>query len=89
MENMNTSCISYELRSKQWAMQRRIKEELKDPNFLNNYTRKTLREVMVILFPYETMVNSAGRAFIGMTKARMYRHLQGYAILKGWKYNLK
>ena len=49
------------------------------------YTRKTLREVMVTLFPYETMMNRAGRAFCGMTKARMYHHLLGYAILKGWE----
>lgn len=81
----NTSFISWELRSKQWKMQRRIKEELKDPNFCDKYTRKTLREVMVVLFPYETMCNRAGRAFMGMTKNRMYRHLKGYAILKGWQ----
>lgn len=40
---------------------------------------------MVALFPYETMMNRANRAFTGMTKARMYRHLLGYAILKGWR----
>lgn len=85
MNNVNTSFISYEIRGKQWAMQRRIKEELKNPNFLDNYTRKTLSEVMVTLFPYESTMNRAGRAFKGMTKARMYRHLLGYAILKGWK----
>lgn len=85
MECVNTSFISYELRSKQWKMQRKIREELKDSNFLNMYTRKTLREVMVALFPYETMMNKANRAFMGMTKARMYRHLLGYAILKGWQ----
>ncbi len=84
MEYINTSFIPYELRSKQWAMQRRIKEELKNPNFLDMYTRKTLREVMVTLFPYETMMNRANRAFMGMTKARMYRHLLGYAILRRW-----
>lgn len=85
MEYVNTSFISYELRSKQWEMQRKIKEELKNPCFLDMYTRKTLREVMVTLFPYESMVNRANRAFMGMTKARMYRHLLGYAILKGWQ----
>lgn len=36
--------------------------------FLNMYTRATLREVMIALFPYESMINSAGRAFCGMTK---------------------
>lgn len=85
MEYINTSFIPYELRSKQWKMQRKIKEELKNPCFLDMYTRKTLREVMVALFPYETMMNRANRAFAGMTKARMYRHLLGYAILKGWQ----
>lgn len=85
MEYINTSFIPYELRSKQWKMQRKIKEELKPPLFLDMYTRKTLREVMVALFPYETMMNRANRAFTGMTKARMYRHLLGYAILKGWR----
>ncbi len=85
MEYINTSFIPYELRSKQWKMQRKIKEELKNPLFLDMYTRKTLREVMVALFPYETMMNRANRAFTGMTKARMYRHLLGYAILKGWR----
>lgn len=85
MEYKNTSFIPYEIRSKQWDMQRKIKEELKNPNFLDTYTRKTLREVMVVLFPYETMMNQANRAFMGMTKARMYRHLLGYAILRGWQ----
>lgn len=85
MEYINTSFIPYELRSKQWKMQRKIKEELKNPLFLDMYTRKTLREVMVALFPYENMMNRANRAFTGMTKARMYRHLLGYAILKGWR----
>lgn len=51
--------------------------------FLNMYTRATLREVMIALFPYESMINSAGRAFCGMTKKRMYKHLLGYAVLKG------
>ena len=78
------SVITYENRSKQWKMQRQIKEELKDPNFLDNYTRKTLREVMRTLFPHVTMTNQADRAFMGMTKMRMYKHLMGYAILKGW-----
>lgn len=77
--------ISYEVLSKQWDIERRIKEELKNPNFLNMYTRETLREVMRDLFPHVTITNCAGRAFMGMTKARMYRHLLGYAILKGWK----
>lgn len=85
MEYKNTSFIPYEIRSKQWAMQIQIKEELNNPNFLDMYTRKTLREVMTTLFPYETMINEANRAFMGMTKARMYRHLLGYAILKKWK----
>lgn len=85
MEYINTLFIPYELRSKQWKMQRKIKEELKNPLFLDMYTRKTLREVMVALFPYETMMNRANRAFTSMTKARMYRHLLGYAILKGWR----
>lgn len=31
MEYINTSFIPYELRSKQWKMQRKIKEELKPP----------------------------------------------------------
>lgn len=77
--------IPVELQYKQWEMERRIREELKNPNFLNMYTRKTLQEVMVILFPHVAITNSAGRAFMGMSKARMYRHLKGYAILKGWK----
>lgn len=85
MEYTNTSFISYEIRAKQWKMQRIIKEELKSPNFLDSYTRKTLCEVMRTLFPYETMINRADRAFMGMTKQRMYRHLLGYAILKGWQ----
>lgn len=85
MEYKNTSFIPYEIRSKQRAMQIQIKEELNNPNFLDMYTRKTLREVMTTLFPYETMINEANRAFMGMTKARMYRHLLGYAILKKWK----
>lgn len=55
-------------------MQKQIKEEIKNPDFLDMYTRKTLREVMVALFPYETMMN----------KARMYRHLSEYAILRRW-----
>jgi hypothetical protein len=66
-------------------MQEKIKRELFNPNFLDLYTRKTLCEVMRTLFPYETMINEADRAFMGMTKQRMYRHLLGYAILKGWK----
>ena len=61
------------------------KRRIEEPLFLDMYTRKTLREVMVALFPYETMMNRANRAFTGMTKARMYRHLLGYAILKGWR----
>lgn len=84
MENMNTSFIPYKLREEQWKMQRKIKEELGSPNFLDLYTRKTLCEVMRTLFPYETMMNEANRAFRGMTKQRMYRHLLGYAILRGW-----
>lgn len=85
MNEINTSFIPYDIRFKQWDMEKKMKKELKNPNFLNMYTRKTLREVMVTLFPYETMMNRNGRAFCGMTKARMYRHLLGYAILKGWE----
>ena len=32
---MNTSFIPYDIRFKQWDMEKKIKEELKDPNFLN------------------------------------------------------
>ena len=81
---MNTSFIPYDIRSKQWDMERKIKKELNNPDFLEKYTRKTLREVMIALFPYESMINRSGRAFCGMTKKRMYRHLLGYAILKRW-----
>lgn len=48
------------------------------------YMRKILREVMIALFPYETMMNDERKAFSGMTKERMCRHLKGYAILKQW-----
>ena len=82
---INTPFIPYDLRYKQKDMERKIKEEIKDPDFLKMYTRKTLREVMVALFPYEAMMHPFGRAFTGMTKARMYRHLLGLAILKDWK----
>lgn len=83
---MDTLIIPYDIRSKQWNMERKIKKQLFDPDFdfLNMYTRVTLREVMIALFPYESMINSAGRAFCGMTKKRMYKHLLGYAVLKGW-----
>lgn len=77
--------LPYELRRQQWEMEIRIREELRNPNFLDMYTRKTLREVMVILFPHVDIENKVGRAFMGMSKARMYRHLKGYAILKRWK----
>lgn len=65
---MNTSFIPYDIRSKQWDMERKIKKELNNPDFLEKYTRKTLREVMIALFPYESMINRSGRAFCGMTK---------------------
>jgi hypothetical protein len=83
---MNTSFIPYDIRSKQWNMERKIKKQLFDPDFdfLGMYTRETLREVMIALFPYESMVNKSGRAFCGMTKKRMYKHLLGYAVLKEW-----
>lgn len=84
---MDRTYVSLDLRMKQWDMERKIKEELKNPDFYNMYTRKTLREVMVALFPYETLCNYENRAFISMKKMRMYKHLQGYAILKGWQKN--
>lgn len=73
--------MSHDIIYQQWNMERRIKKELKNPDFLNSYTRKTLREVMIVLFPH---VMPTEKAFTGMTKARMYRHLLGYAILKRW-----
>lgn len=76
---------SYESILKRRDIERQIREEIKNPNFLKSYTRKTLREVMIVLFPHVTTTNIANRAFAGMTKARMYRHLQGYAILKKWQ----
>mgnify|MGYP001101953636 CR=1 FL=1 len=77
--------VNDELRKKQLEMEKRIKKEIEDPNFLNMYTRKTLREVMLALFPYESVTHPVNRAFNGMTKARMYRRLLGYAILKRWE----
>lgn len=76
--------VSLELKHKQRKVEKQIKEELKNPDFYSMYTRKTLREVMIALFPYETMMNDEGKAFSGMTKKRMCRHLKGYAILKQW-----
>jgi len=51
---MNTSFIPYDIRSKQWNMERKIKKQLfdQDFDFLNMYTRATLREVMIALFPF-------------------------------------
>ena len=77
--------LPYELRRKRWEMETRIKEELRNPNFLDMYTRKPLREVMVVLYPHVTIENRVGRAFMGRFKVRMYKHLKGYAILKCWK----
>lgn len=82
---MKDIVVNDELRKKQLEMEKRIKKELEDPNFLNMYTRKTLREVMLALFPYEAVTHVVNRAFAGMTKARMYRRILGYAILKRWK----
>ena len=35
------------------------------------------------LYPY-TNLNYGNRAFMGITKARMIRHIEGLAILKRW-----
>ena len=77
--------VNDELRKKQLEMEKKIKKELENQDFLNLYTRKSLREVMLVLFPYEAVTHPVNRAFNGMTKARMYRRLLGYAILKRWK----
>lgn len=66
-----------------WRMEDRIREELKNPNFLDGYTRKTLREVMIVLYPH--VAKSNRMAFMDMTKNRMYRHLLSRAVLKRWK----
>lgn len=63
--------------SRTWRM---VREDLKSPDFLDMYTRKTLRKIMLVLYPYVAETNP--RAFMGMSKIRMYRHLLGYAILK-------
>lgn len=66
---------------KQWDMENRIREELRNPNFLKNYTRKSLREVMLGLYPEH---RNNKYAFRSMTKNRMYRHILATAILKKW-----
>lgn len=70
---------SYEI--KQWDMENRMQEELRNPNFLKNYTRKSLREVMLVLYPEH---RNNKYAFRSMTKNRMYRHILATAILKKW-----
>lgn len=76
--------IPYDLRIKQKETEKEIEKTLYEPDFLDKYTRKTLRQVMVDLFPYEVIVNQYDDAFSSMTKKRMYKHLIGYGILKGW-----
>lgn len=83
-EPINTSFISYDLRIKQWDTEKIVRKELNNPDFYSKHTRKSMREILTNLFPYETLMNPAGRAFMGMTKKRMLRHLYSYALVKGW-----
>lgn len=73
-----------ELQIKQWETEKIIKEELKNPDFLNRYTRRQLRNVMLALNPRFIEQGMGSYAFRDTSKKRMYKHLIGYAILKGW-----
>lgn len=75
--------LDYEIIQKQRQTERMVREHLKKHNLEKIYTRKELSKIMRDLYPY-TNLNYGNRAFMGMTKARMIRHIEGLAILKRW-----
>lgn len=73
----------FERTTKEWKVKGEFLQYSRE-EFLALYTRKTLREVMVELFPHIAADNPHGCAFAGMTKNRMYKHISGLAVLHNW-----
>jgi len=79
--------LSYKERFERTTKELKVKGEFLQHSreeFLALYTRQTLREVMVELFPHIAADNPYGYAFAGMTKNRMYKHILGLAVLHNW-----
>ena len=47
-------------------------------DFVNEFTRKQLVNMLEMLYPYQVKQNTAGRAFKNMCKKRMIAHIEFY-----------
>ena len=55
-----------------------LKEYFYKRDFVNEFTRKQLVNMLEMLYPYQVEQNKAGRAFKNMCKKRMVNHIEFY-----------
>lgn len=55
-----------------------LREYFYKRDFVNDFTRKQLVNMLEMLYPYQVKQNTAGRAFKKMCKKRMVNHIEFY-----------
>lgn len=62
-------------------LEKYLKVYFHQKDFVNEFTRKQLVQMLEMLYPYQVKQNRAGRAFKNMCKKRMVNHIEFYMKL--------